>query len=124
LCSTKTHPAARSCGSKPPVGTPHVIDTGVDRADVHAARRFGCRGILVVHRRAQIRFYEIAHHAAGRWPKRKIYSFHTPSDQDGLGLAHVDEDGRPDILCGNYRVRSPETFDLPWRLFAGPARAN
>jgi hypothetical protein len=96
----------------------HVIDTGVDTADVLAAQLFGRRGILVVHRRAQVRFYEIPHRAADRWPMTEIYSFYTPSDQGGLGLADVDGDGRQDILCGNYWIRSPESFDLPWRLFA------
>ena len=33
----------------------HVIDTGVDTADVIPAELFGRRGILVVHRRAQVR---------------------------------------------------------------------
>jgi hypothetical protein len=30
----------------------------------------------------------------------------------------VDGDGRQDIVCGNYWIRSPATFELPWRLFA------
>jgi hypothetical protein len=96
----------------------HVIDTGVDTADVIPAELFGRRGILVVHRRAQVRFYEIPPHPEDRWPVTEIYSFYTPSDQGGLTLADIDGDGRPDILCGNYWIRSPESFELPWRLFA------
>ena len=96
----------------------HVIDTGVDTADVIPAELFGHRGILLVHRRAQVRFYEIPPHPEDRWPVTEIYSFYTPSDQGGLALADIDGDSRPDILCGNYWIHSPESFDLPWRLFA------
>jgi len=101
-----------------PRWTRHVIDTGVDTADVIPADLFGRRGILLVHRRAQVRFYEIPRDPSERWPVREIYSFYTPSDQGGLAIADIDTDGRPDILCGNYWIRSPESFELPWRLFA------
>jgi len=96
----------------------YVIDTGIDTADVLPAELFGRRGILVVQRRAQVRFYEIPQRPGDRWPMTEIYSFYTPSDQGGLLLADIDGDGRPDILCGNYWIRSPERFELPWRLFA------
>src|SRR5690348_13086105 len=39
-----------------PRWTRHVIDTGVDTADMLAATLFGRRGILLVHKREQVRF--------------------------------------------------------------------
>ena len=52
------------------------------------------------------------------WPAQDLYSFYTPSREGGLGIADIDGDGLPDILCGNDWIRSPRTFDLHWRLFA------
>src|SRR5258708_532512 len=37
----------------------HIIDTGVDAADILPAALFGRNGILLIHRGAQVRFYEI-----------------------------------------------------------------
>lgn len=102
-----------------PRWTPHVIDTGADFRDCLSTTLLGHRGVLVVHRYAQLRFYEPPPHpGANRWPYQEVYSFYTPSRQGGLLLHDVDGDGHPDILCGNYWVRSPEAFDLPWHLFA------
>jgi hypothetical protein len=33
-------------------------------------------------------------------------------------MADIDGDGLPDILAGMYWIRSPDSFELPWRLFA------
>lgn len=96
----------------------HAIDTGTVVQDAAAAVLFGRRGVLVVHRSAQVRFYEIPVRPEGPWPYREIYSFYTPSRQGGLLVADVDGDGRQDIVCGNYWIRSPERYELPWRLFA------
>jgi hypothetical protein len=96
----------------------HLIDTGVDAPDVIPATLFGRRGIVLIHRRNQVRFYEIPKDPSARWPSRDIYSFYTPSDQGGLLLTDVDGDGLPDIIAGNYWIESPKNFDLPWRLFA------
>lgn len=96
--------------------SPVVLDDEIDMHDCLPAVLFGRRGVLMVQRGMQVRFYE--RDAAGRWRYREIYSFYTASYQAGLLLTDVDGDGRTDILCGNYWIRSPERFELPWRLFA------
>jgi hypothetical protein len=80
---------------------------------------FARRGILILHRHAQVRFYEIPENVeTGRWNYRELYSIYTPSAQAGLLRADIDGDGHADILCGNYWLRSPETAGGSWRLFA------
>lgn len=97
-----------------------VIDTEADFADCLGTTLFGRRGVLITHRGLQVRFYEAPGGAqeTGRWAYREIYSFYTASYQAGLLLHDVDGDGYRDIFCGNYWIRSPERFELPWRLFA------
>ena len=94
------------------------IDYGISANEILPATIHGRRGILVVQRRIQVRFYEVPEIPVKQWTSRDIYSFYSPSDQGGLLLADVDRDGRADILSGNYWVQCPEEFDLPWRLFA------
>jgi len=96
----------------------HVIDTGIDAPDVIPATLFGRRGILLIHKRAQVRFYEIPADPAARWPLQDVYSFYSPSHQGGLRMADIDGDGFPDIFAGMYWIRSPESFEMPWHLFA------
>lgn len=93
-----------------------VIDDEIDTHDCIAATLFGRKGVLVVQRYMQVRFYERS--ASGVWKQREIYSIYTPSQQAGLLLRDVDEDGRVDIVCGNYWIQSPAEFSLPWRIFA------
>lgn len=97
---------------------PRRIDSGVDAADCQAARLLGHNGVLVTHRGLQVRHYTPPEDSATRWPYREIYSFYTASYQAGLIVSDVDGDGRPDLFCGNYWIRSPEAYELPWRLFA------
>lgn len=93
----------------------HRLDDEVEMPDCVEARLFGRRGVLMIHRGMQVRFYEWRQ---GKPVMREIYSIYTPSRQAGLTLADVDRDGHPDILCGNYWIRSPARFGLPWRIFA------
>jgi hypothetical protein len=98
--------------------TRHVIDTGIDAPDMLAATLLGHRGVLLIHKGMQVRFYEIPADPTARWPSQDVYSFYSPSHQGGLRMADIDGDGLPDILAGMYWIRSPEGFDLPWHLFA------
>ncbi len=101
-----------------PRWTRHVIDPGVDAADMLPITQDGRPGLLVVHRRGQVRLYQVPRDPAQPWPVRDLYSFYTASDQGGLMMEDVNGDGRPDIICGNYWIERPTRFELPWRLFA------
>jgi len=96
----------------------HVLDSGVEMSDCLETTLFGKRGILMVQRNAQVRFYPYPSGDSGHAPYQEVYSFYTPSRQAGLLRDDVDGDGREDILCGNYWIQSPAAYNLPWRLFA------
>ncbi|MCP5118450.1 MAG: hypothetical protein GY953_47165, partial [bacterium] len=103
-------------------GAPHwerrLIDSGAQFRDCVAATLDGSRGVLLIHRFLQLRFYQIPDNAGQKWPYRELYSIYTPSRQGGLLLADIDEDGRTDILAGNYWLRNPGDPEVHWRLFA------
>ncbi len=88
-----------------------VIEEGVETPDIAPAAIHGRRGVLVIHRGMQVRFYEIG-------SARDLYSFYSPSLQSGFLIRDIDGDGRPDIVCGNYWMQNPPEFELSWRLYA------
>lgn len=87
-------------------------DRRVEMHDCLFTALLGRYGALITDHFGQVRFYE----GPGRYTE--IYSFYTPSRQAGLAVSRVDGDRLPDIYCGNYWIRSPKLFNLPWRLFA------
>jgi hypothetical protein len=103
---------------RPPAWKPVVLEKETDTHDCVEATLFGRKGVLAIHRHAQLRFYEPPSAEGQPWSVRKIYSIYTPSHQAGLSVRDVDRDGRMDILCGNYWIQSPERPDLPWHIFA------
>ncbi len=95
-----------------------VIDTGVDTRDAIAADLLGHHGVLLIHKRQQVRFYDFPSPMKDHWIESELYTIYTPSTEGGLVMADIDGDGLPDLLCGNYWMKSPTRFDLPWREFA------
>lgn len=94
---------------------PTVIDRGVEMHDCLPATLFGRSGFLTLHRETQVRFYRFEGKA---FAVQEVYSIYTDSRQAGLAVVDVDADGRPDIIAGNYWVRSPGEFHLSWHIFA------
>jgi hypothetical protein len=101
-----------------PAWTRRVIDGGADAADVRFTTFDGRRGAVMIHRGGQVRFYQVPARLDEAWASRDLYSFYSASRQGGLLFTDVDGDGRQDVIAGNYWMRNPPEFELPWRLFA------
>lgn len=105
--------AGRLVYRKRPDWKAHTIEGAIDMVDCLASTLLGHPGVLVLHRGMQLRFYQ-----PPDYHYKEIYSFYSASRQAGLILYDVDGDGHPDLFCGNYWMRSPAEFDLPWHIFA------
>jgi hypothetical protein len=55
-----------------PEWTRHVIAGGVDTRDVLPASLLGHRGVVVIHKQIQVRFYEIPAKPADAWPAQDL----------------------------------------------------
>ncbi|GAB4411906.1 MAG: hypothetical protein OHK0021_20630 [Bryobacter sp.] len=95
-----------------------TIDPDLTTRECHVMNILGRRGVVVLPHGMQVRFYTIPDKLEGAWAARDIYSFYTASWQGGLLQVDVDQDGLLDLICGNYWIKSPTHFGLPWRLFA------
>src|SRR2546430_2664916 len=61
-----------------------VIDSGIEMHDCLGFTLLGHRGVLMVQRGMQVRFYTEPSKGHEKWGYREIYSFYTPSKQAGL----------------------------------------
>jgi hypothetical protein len=95
----------------------HVIERETEFRDCLPFEFDGHRGVLVPHFNAQLRLYEYPGQRDGKWVYSEIYSIYTASKQGGMLSFDVDGDGLTDLFIGNYWMRNPGKWDLPWRLY-------
>ena len=94
-----------------------VIEQQTEFRDCLPFQFDGHRGVVLAHFDAQVRFYEFPKRIDAAWEYNELYSIYTASRQGGLLACDVDRDGLTDLFIGNYWMRNPGRWDLPWRLF-------
>lgn len=91
--------------------TTTVIEPATACQEVLWTEMAGRSGLLYVHLHSQLRFWDGSE-------AQELYSIYTPSRQGGLQVVDIDEDGRSEILCGNYWLKDTGSSNRAWRLFA------
>jgi hypothetical protein len=100
-----------------PKWEPRIIERETEFRDCLPFEFDGHKGVLIPHINAQLRLYEYPKQRDGKWVYSEIYSIYTASKQGGLLSFDVDGDGLTDLFIGNYWMRNPGKWELPWRLF-------
>src|SRR5258706_15069827 len=92
---------------KGPAWKARPIDHGIDMHDCLSATLLGHRGVLVVQRGMQLRFYEYPD-----FQYLEIYSFYSRSRQGDFLLTDIDCDAFLDIVSRKSWIHNPVDFCL------------